>query len=173
MIAACDEEGVEDILLAITTGSLEEVEYWITKFPTFIHRRDIFGDNYTILHIAVQVGPLATVEFFLSRGADVDAMTPDQTTSLMIACLQENVDMAIVEALLDNGADIDHQNIDRNTALHWAVMNDDLNLVKLLISRGADISIEDYKHRTPLELAREMRCKSVVDYLTLLYHPDK
>lgn len=48
-------------------------------------------------------------------------------------------------ALLAKGADVHARGVDGTTALHWAVYNDDADLVQRLIKAGADVSaVNDY-----------------------------
>lgn len=58
-----------------------------------------------------------------------------------------------LQQLLEGGANPDQRSVDSTTALHWAVRADDLAALRLLISAGADVSIEDRYGVRPLYLA--------------------
>ena len=60
-------------------------------------------------------------------------------------------DVTTLIRLLDGGADINQK--DNMTALHVASMNDRLNIVKVLIQRGADVNCRTGSGSTPLMLA--------------------
>ena len=61
----------------------------------------------------------------------------------------------IVNLLLDHGVDIDHmQQRYKCTALWWACRSNRTEIVELLIRRGADFCIKDWKGRTPGEIAK-------------------
>jgi len=61
-----------------------------------------------------------------------------------------------VKLLLDHGASIDGEDSQYgNTALHAAAMNGNLEVVQLLVERGADPSIRNQEGRTPYEEAAE------------------
>jgi uncharacterized protein len=59
---------------------------------------------------------------------------------------------------------IDAQNSFGNTALHWACLGGHLDIVKLLLSRGASPAIANDKDQIPLDLAAFNNHMHVVDY---------
>lgn len=59
---------------------------------------------------------------------------------------------------------IDAQNSFGNTALHWACLGGHLDIVKLLLSRGALPAIANDKDQIPLDLAAFNNHMHVVDY---------
>src|SRR5262245_13184414 len=67
----------------------------------------------------------------------------------------ENGDRGAVGRLLDQGAPVDTRAVDGTTALHWAVRADHLDLVRMLLSSGADATAADRYGVTPLYLAAE------------------
>lgn len=82
------------------------------------------------------------------------------------ACQQG--DLQTVRELLDNNViaiedDFDRDNI---TGLHWASVNNRLNVVKYLISKGADVNAKGGNlHATPLHWAASHGYVYIVDYL--------
>ncbi|KAI0449420.1 ankyrin repeat-containing domain protein [Xylaria acuta] len=59
---------------------------------------------------------------------------------------------------------IDGQNTFGNTALHWACLGGHLDIVKLLLSRGASPAIANDKDQIPLDLAAFNNHMHVVDH---------
>ena len=59
-----------------------------------------------------------------------------------------------VRALLDNGADINTLDEAHDTALTWAAYSGHTEIVRLLIDRGADMTIPNKGGATPLQLAQ-------------------
>lgn len=55
--------------------------------------------------------------------------------------------------LLESGEFVDKIDVNGQTALHFAAMDNKLSRVKYLISRGADVNLEDDRDRTPLHWA--------------------
>ena len=52
------------------------------------------------------------------------------------------------------------------TALHWAAQENHLNIVLLLLERGADTTAKDNQGNTPLDLAKEKGATKVIDRLS-------
>eukprot|EP00952_Eustigmatos_sp_NYUAD-ZCMA_P006245 26923-Eustigmatos_ZCMA.PRE.1 len=68
--------------------------------------------------------------------------------------------------LLDSGADINHRDLaSRSTALHWACYKGNLEVVALLLSRGADGRVKEHQGRTPLIDAAAQGQPGAVDLL--------
>ncbi|KAI0546698.1 ankyrin [Xylaria curta] len=59
---------------------------------------------------------------------------------------------------------IDAQNAFGNTALHWACLGGHLDIVKLLLSRGASPALTNEKDQIPLDLAAFNNHMHVVDH---------
>ncbi|KAJ4922188.1 hypothetical protein JOQ06_016594, partial [Pogonophryne albipinna] len=73
-------------------------------------------------------------------------------TALHVASALDYEDM--VQFLLEHKADPESRTfLDLQTPLHFASKNDSLSCIKALLRAGASISAEDYKKRTPLQLA--------------------
>ena len=89
------------------------------------------------LYEAVRKGDAAAVTAALDRGADVNAKFRYGTTVLFKAAERGNADVAKV--LLDRGADVQVKDTFYGaTALSWALQNDHLNVVSLLLAKGAE-----------------------------------
>lgn len=100
----------------------------------------------TPLISAISTGDEELVRLMLQRGADVEARCADQMTPLMHAMIHES--QHIVVSLLDKGAQIDATTAGW-TVLHRAAAMTDVPLVKLLLSRGADIEARSPKDFVP------------------------
>lgn len=92
-----------------------------------------------------------------------------------LAAAAEKKQLPMVRWLLDQGAEIDeigvHDYGDRRnkqlegTALHKAAANGHLDMAKLLVERGASLSIKDPFDRTALARALEANQEEVAEYL--------
>jgi len=86
---------------------------------------------------AVRKGDAAAVTAVLDKGADVNAKFRYGTTALFKAAERGNAE--VTKVLLDRGAELDVKDTFYGaTALSWALQNDHMNVVTLLLAKGAD-----------------------------------
>src|SRR5215217_5192987 len=86
---------------------------------------------------AVRKGDAAAVTAALDKGADVNAKFRYGTTALFKAAERGNAE--VTKVLLDRGAELDVKDtFYGSTALSWALQNDHINVVSLLLAKGAD-----------------------------------
>lgn len=92
------------------------------------------------------------------------ATNSNEDTFLHIAAGDSELD--IVRMLLDNGANVNVKNADGNTSLHIAIGYDvvdpsieenNINVIKLLIERGADLTAMNNKKESPYNLGVKRR----------------
>ena len=81
----------------------------------------------------------------------IDRMIYDIGTSLSVACLFENWDIA--KYCIENGADINAKNIEKGTPLIDACKYGNLKIVKLLIQNGAEINVKNKYSNTAISQA--------------------
>jgi ankyrin repeat protein len=95
----------------------------------------------TPLHMAAESGDAALLEVLLKAGAAVDAVNDSGTTPLMIAAASGNT--TAVTTLLAHGADINaREKTYGQTALFFAAGRDRADVVRLLLSKGADPKVK-------------------------------
>ncbi len=88
-------------------------------------------------------------------GADLNA---GENTALWFACQSDAPAadrLAVAELLLDAGADVKQRCEEGSTALHFAAWRGPVQMVELLLSRGAQPWIADVKGHTPKVYAIE------------------
>jgi hypothetical protein len=86
---------------------------------------------------AVRKGDVAAVTAALDKGADVNAKFRYGTTALFKAAERGNAE--VTKVLLDHGADVNVKDtFYRATALSWALQNDHIDVVRLLVQKGAE-----------------------------------
>ena len=99
-------------------------------------------------------GRLEVVRLLLDRGAVINIQTKWGTTPLHNACLTSVPEF--VRLLLDRGAIVNVAKLDDGlTPLHWACMDSDVDLevVRLLLDRRADLNAQGSDGHTPLYFA--------------------
>lgn len=93
------------------------------------------------LHESAYRGDLQRVQKALEAGAEIDSITNDGRTALIIATTCKYKD--IVKCLLDNGADVNLPSaIEVYPPLFWAILKDSLDIIKLLVNYGADVNFK-------------------------------
>jgi ankyrin repeat protein len=103
-----------------------------------INSANKYGDTPLIL--AAQYGRPAIAAFLLAEGADVNKGNK-YVSALTIAVLNHHHKVA--EILLDNGADVGYLHKQESPSLTLAAETDDVDMVSLLIAKGADVFAED------------------------------
>ena len=108
----------------------------------------------TMLHTAARWGKTAEIRYLLNHGALVDSpRSPKGRTALMVASAYYATAEAVA-LLLDRGADVNARASDGTTALMLAAQMWKADIVKLLISHGANPSATDAKGRSAADYVR-------------------
>lgn len=135
-----------------------------TAIALIIFTMPLAAQAYELL-AAVWSGNIKTVESLLAAGANVNETDAHGLTPLMYAALRDEYDIAIT--LINSGANINTVNakdafvtfvegpdiIGRVTALMIAVIHENINIVNLLLEKGADINVSVKSDYTALSLA--------------------
>ncbi|KAI5796870.1 hypothetical protein FPQ18DRAFT_303050 [Pyronema domesticum] len=74
-------------------------------------------------------------------------------------------DPDFLSVYIDKGIDVNTRSEDGTSPIHYAVMCNNLEAVKLLVSFGADINCKTNAGRTPLHIAISIYSAPIVDYL--------
>jgi ankyrin len=75
--------------------------------------------------------------------------------------------------LLENKAQIDIQNNNSNTALHLSSLRGDINLVRLLLERGANIEQKTNQEETALDIAKKLQKTEITNLLNQRNQPSQ
>ena len=103
------------------------------------------------------------VKFLLQSGADVNAVTSTNSTSLRAACFDGHLD--IVEYLIENGADLEIANQHNHTCLMIACYKKHFEIVKVLVKNGAQVNRRSRKGNTALHDCAEGGCVEIMKFL--------
>jgi ankyrin repeat protein len=105
----------------------------------------------------------------IKAGADVNAVNRISKTALIYAASENNVGCLEV---LANAKNVDFAKIDKIhndwNALHYAVLEDSIQAVKILVNAGANPDQKDGIGRTSLVIAEDHSKENVAAYLKTL-----
>ncbi|WP_264686539.1 ankyrin repeat domain-containing protein [Wolbachia endosymbiont (group B) of Rhopobota naevana] len=135
-------------------SKLEIVEFLLDKNASGIN--DVNNNGSTPLHLAIQGNKPSTVKLLLNKGANINAKDKDGKTPL---------DLAVQEGYTDIVQIIEQVQSDLDKELLTAVQNGDLNKVKSLISRNANVNTRDKYSWTPLHWAAYKGHLEVAEFL--------
>ena len=122
------------------------------------HESGNLCEGWTALMMAVLRNNREMAELLVQNKADVNMRNDSGETALIIAATHGDSGsgaLAIVEMLLDHGADLDAETQDRtgNNALTEAVYNKRIDIVRVLLRRGANVNKKSKLGRTALYFA--------------------
>ena len=103
-------------------------------------------NQWTALHVAIACDDIDTAKTLLKFRADVQATDVDKAPPIIYCRSPE-----VLALLLSAGAKINSVNRNHAGILHRGGL--DSKMIEFIIRNGADINLEDCKHRTPLHSA--------------------
>lgn len=116
--------GDSALMLAVLRGHEEVVDLLLEAGAELNH------DGWTPLMYAAFEGRLAMVEKFLQRGADVNALAPNQSNALMFAARNGHVE--VVRRLLQTDVNLHQQNDRGFNAERWALSTGNTDIAALI-----------------------------------------
>ena len=146
------DEQLTPLMIACENGKLNAVLYLIDEGAE-VKLEDNSG--YTALHYAATISNNNyALSCLIDSGANVNALTNDNRTPLMLACESGN----LVNCLLQKGANVDFQDNDGQTALYHAIGGECncFDNLSSLIRYEADVNTTDIRKCTPLMRASEI-----------------
>jgi len=142
-------------------------------------RLDSFSaEGFTPLGLAAHFGHRETTEYLLAQGASASIVSlhPLQVTPLHAALFGRQIDTA--RLLIEGGADVNTKRGGKGwpragwTALHYAAGYGMIELIELLLARGAGLDTLDDEGRTPLAVAIEEKQDQAAERLRQKYAQD-
>jgi len=158
---------------------------------TDIDQADEFG-NIPLL-LAVENGHIGVLELLIKHEANLEVSDPDGFTPLIMSAELNHPEL--LQLLLDGGADIAAEDKAERTALDWAIImqsaeaetilreNDapsgaeksfiaaiqtnNIDAVKALLEKGADVNEPAYTTKTPLHYASHSRNKDILKLMLI------
>ena len=132
-----NKSGENPLMMASIEGELPLVETLVLK-----NKAEVNKSGWTPLHYACTTGKLSVAEFLIAKGAKVNALSPSETTPLMMAVSSGN-DL-LIKLLLDNGADLRMRNHEGYSAIDVAALFSKDDIREGLMSRWQKLYKEPY-----------------------------
>ncbi len=122
-------------------------------------------DGFTPIGLAAFFGQLEVVRLLLDRGADVNAVSRNNTGYTALTASATRADLPVVELLIEHGADVGHRYGPGYSPLHAAAAAGGLPVVRALVAKGADPASRTDDGKTPGQLAAEKGHAEVASWL--------
>ena len=122
-------------------------------------------NGFNPLNIAIESGDMELTKFLITNGANVNSLMQDGVSLIEYAISQNNMDL--LQILIENGANVNYTNGDSwaDTPLKTASRLGLDNVVRILLTRNADINAVDMNGNTALHTAALNSQLSVVKLL--------
>lgn len=149
LLSSTDEDGRQPLHFACLRGHRDVADLLLQRGADIDARGN---DRATPIDDACFKGHKDVVELLISRGANTQMVDKNLWSPIRTAVRYENLD--IVEMLLNaNPANINKGDQNGETPLHVASRNGSVDIMNLLLERGADIDKPDNDRETPLHSA--------------------
>jgi serine/threonine protein kinase/ankyrin repeat protein len=161
-VATYSERTASLLRCAIQAGEVEAVKYLLANGAS-IHSLD---RSEGTLIAAISAQQLDIVKLLIANGAQVKDKNAYGQTPLMAAIDRQKSDLNLVKLLIVKGANINDKNGYEQTALIAAIDHRRLDMVELLIEKGAKVNDDRDQHgQTPLMAAISDRQLDMVELL--------
>lgn len=122
-------------------------------------------NGFNPLNIAIESGDMEVTKFLITNGANVNSLMQDGVSLIGYAIAQNNMDL--LQILIENGANVNYTGGDSwaDTPLQTASRLGLDNVVRILLTRNADINAVDMNGNTALHTAALNSQLSVVKLL--------
>ncbi|CAB0031871.1 unnamed protein product [Trichogramma brassicae] len=132
------------------------------------------NEGWTPLHVAIRNGNINLMKFLLTRGAAPNSVTDEGESCLHIICRSDDDDDNMAKLFFEicdkkhQMVQVDARDNDGRTPLHVSIRNGNINLMKFLLTRGANPNLANENGFTTLHIACQRKYDDV-DLLKMLF----
>ncbi len=126
-------------------------------------------DDYNNPYFATLADDADRLKPYLDAGGDPDAVSPIARLPLLHLAIRAK-SHAAAKMLIEAGASVSLE-IEGKRPLHFAALENDVELTALLLEHGADSTVIDREFMTPIALAADKRNYDVLEYF--MEHDDR
>jgi ankyrin repeat protein len=132
-----NKSGENALMMAAFDGQLALVKTLVVEKKAVVNKT-----GWAPIHYAATNGHLEVAQFLIANGAQVNALSPSETTPLMMSVISGNAQL--IKYLLDNGADLRMRNHEGYTAIDVAQLFGKDDIRDGLMSRWLKLYKEPY-----------------------------
>ena len=160
-----NKDGITSLHYSVIKGNIKIFDL-LKKYGGNLDTVTNTGKN--IMHLAAESNqPTMMIYLFLNEGREVTSVDESGSTPLHWACYYQAEECVNYLLNIPN-VDINAQDRDRITPLNIAVSNNKVNLVKLLLRKGADKNIKGRNNQLPIDIATKKNFYHIRLILALL-----
>ena len=160
-----DVAGFNALMFAVCGGHIEIVDLLIQTRAPIDHQNKV-GRNAVMM--AADREQYAILETLLQRGAKADLSDKHGLTALMMARTPQTA-----ELLINYGAHVAQEDELGNTPLMWAAFRGKLDVVQLLLEKGANPKKRNRMKQNAFDLAKMQKRSEVMDFLKAWSSPQE
>ena len=157
-----NKEGITSLHYSVIKGNIKIFDL-LKQYGGNLDTVTNTGKN--IMHLAAESNqPTMMIYLFLNEAREVTSVDESGSTPLHWACYYQAEECVNYLLNIPN-VDINAQDKDRITPLNIAVSNNKINLVKLLLRKGADKNIKGRNNQLPIDIANKKNLYQIIDIL--------
>ena len=149
--------------IIMNTFNIELINYLIEKYNFDINCIDKSGNS--LLHLAC-AREENSIKFLIEKKINLNIVNYLKQTALIVLCNEYNPGEEIIRLLIENNADVNLQDNKKYSALTYAIINNYINIVKILVElENTNINIIATDGSTPLITAAIENSYDIIKYL--------
>jgi ankyrin repeat protein len=164
-INVISDSGQSPLSQAVINSDMKLAELMLKYGAHIFHEDEKFIDVSPFI-VAINNNNQPAVELFCDHGADIETRNSKGLTPLLYAALKQFDEICMYLSLRTEQVDLEDRSTGFNVFSYYLLMRKDLDRMKQLLYRGADINYVNYLGLTPLHQAIEKEMNSkIINFL--------